>query len=306
MDGFVCKICQHGKAREILEVKEMMFGTGEIFHYGQCDHCDTIQLLDPPKDIEYYYPDEYYAFSSLSFSNPHVHWLKTLRVKLFRFFDIEFFKPVYGDWLKILGAKPNERIADIGCGNGQLLYELYASGYRHLSGFDPYIPRDNKINPYLRLYKKELDQISGQFDVIMLHHALEHMPDPVHALKKISTLIPSGGRLLIRMPVSDGEAWRIYKQHWVQLDAPRHYFIPSRKAMEILADINDLEIYEVVFDSTEFQFWASELYAKGLPFFDMTDKSIFPKEELHQYKKKSLQLNKEGKGDQACFYLRKK
>ncbi|MFC4871118.1 class I SAM-dependent methyltransferase [Negadavirga shengliensis] len=306
MDEFVCNVCQHKIAGEIVEVKEMMFGTGEAFQYGQCGNCGTIQLLNPPPDIEYYYPDEYYAFSDLSFSNPHVNWLKTLRIKLFRFFDIDFFKPVYGDWLKLLDAKVNEKITDIGCGNGQLLYELYASGFRDLTGFDPFIDMDFVINPSLRLYKRGLDDIKGPFDIIMLHHALEHMPDLAHAFRKISQLLSVGGRALVRLPVSDGEAWQIYKQHWVQLDAPRHYFIPSLKAMKLLAEANDLEIYEVVFDSSEFQFWASELYAKGLPFFDTRDKSLFPKEELLKYKRKSLQLNKEGKGDQACFYLKKK
>ncbi|MEX2567236.1 MAG: class I SAM-dependent methyltransferase [Cyclobacteriaceae bacterium] len=255
--------------------------------------------------MSYYYPNEYYAFTSLSLSTFQVHWLKTLRFEFFSRWGMDFFKPIYADWVKNLKVNKGEKIADIGCGNGQLLYELYASGFRSLEGFDPFLKETMVINKNLVLHKKTLAEIQGKFHVIMLHHAFEHMENPAASFSMISDLLYPGGRLLVRIPVSDALAWKIYREYWVQLDAPRHHFIPSKKAMEILADQNGLEVYRIEWDSNEFQFWASELYAKGIPFYDEASRKLISGDDFIRFKKKSLRLNKEGKGDQASFYFRK-
>lgn len=44
------------------------------------------------------------------------------------------------------------RIADAGCGNGQLLYELYSGEYSDLDGFDPYIEKDIQIAPGIKIW----------------------------------------------------------------------------------------------------------------------------------------------------------
>lgn len=82
--------------------------------------------------------------------------LKKIRWKLFTYFDVQLFRPLYGDWLKKAGAKVDDKIADIGCGNGQLLYEIYASGFSNLIGIDPFIESSKAINPSLHLYKKSI------------------------------------------------------------------------------------------------------------------------------------------------------
>jgi len=90
---------------------------------------------------------------------------------------------------------------------------------------------------------------------------------------------------------------------WVQLDAPRHLVIPSAKGFTQLVEKIGFVQNEVVFDSTEFQFWGTALYEQGYPLSpDLVD-SLFGKKELARMKKNALRLNQEGKGDQACFYL---
>jgi hypothetical protein len=58
-----CKTCLTQGVHPIIKVREMMFGSGEYFYYMQCNHCQSIQLLEEPEDVEYYYPDDYYAYS---------------------------------------------------------------------------------------------------------------------------------------------------------------------------------------------------------------------------------------------------
>lgn len=305
MEGYSCLVCFNNTRGPVYQVKEMMFGSGEQFAYTQCHQCGTIQQLDPPHNMSDYYPKGYYSFAGLSLSNVQVRWMKRLRFFLFRKFGLTLFQPVYGNWLNILAIDKQQAIADIGCGNGQLLYEMYSSGYVNLSGFDPFMNASRTIARGLKLYKMDLDQIQGSYHAVMLHHAFEHMPNPDASFSQLVGLLQPGGKLLIRVPVSDGEAWTVFREHWVQLDAPRHYFIPSVAGMKILADRHGLELYHTEFDSTSFQFWASEKYQMGRSLHQPDEEMSPSPETLREFEKKAASLNSNRKGDQAAFYFRK-
>lgn len=96
----------------------------------------------------------------------------------------------------------------------------------------------------------------------MFHHSFEHISDPLEALETVRSLLAPNGRCLIRVPVVSW-ARNEYGANWVQIDAPRHFFLHTEKSMEILAEKVGLEITRVEYDSTEFQFWGSELSKRG-------------------------------------------
>jgi hypothetical protein len=73
--------------------------------------------------------------------------------------------------------------------------------------------------------------------------------------------------------------------------------------MKILLEKTDMYTDQIVFDSTEFQFTGSEKYLRNLPF--STPDTIFTRKELRQFKMDAKELNKNGQGDAACFYLKK-
>jgi len=298
-----CKICNNDNNNRIYSLREMMFGTRHLFDYLECSRCGTIQLLNPPDDLNAYYPDDYYAYTTLNRSGKLRNILKRIRWKLYGYFDIKPFRPLYGDWLKRANVKLEDKIADIGCGNGQILYEMCASGFKNLVGIDPLIEESEYINPSLALLKKNIYEIEDTFDFIMMHHSFEHMDKPQKVLQKINELLKPGKQLLIRIPISDGEAWETYGVNWVQLDPPRHIFVHSIKSIQLLAAQTGFEITQIIHDSTAFQFWASEAIRNDIP--TTKAQATLTKNELNQYNKQAQQLNREGKGDQACFYLRK-
>ena len=287
-------------------VKEMMFGTGVPFDYMECTECGTISLVDPPADMQPYYADDYYSYYGLVSSPLWKNVLKKIRLSLYFHFNIN--PPLYGEWLKLSNARKNHKIADIGCGNGQLLYEMYACGYQQLEGYDPFIEKDLEINDSLKLYKKDIFEIpsNADFDLIMMHHAFEHMAKPKEIVQKAYELLKPGGLLLIRIPVADAQVWEEYGVHWVQLDAPRHFFIHTKKSMAIMAEEAGFETEKIVFDSTGFQFWGSELYKAGISLQDGKDLRMFTSEQIDVWENRANELNHQQKGDQACFYLRKR
>jgi hypothetical protein len=52
---------------------------------------------------------------------------------------------------------------------------------------------------------------------------------------------------------------------WVQLDAPRHFFLHSANSLGLLAGKVGMAVTETVYDSDELQFVGSEQYLKGIP-----------------------------------------
>lgn len=292
--------------------KEMMFGTREEFPYGECPNCGSIQILEVPKDIDKHYPPYYMAFNQV------IAPLKRL----------PFFKRVAGssrmrrkyktssnnnlEYLKPTNTMPNAKILDIGCGKGQLICALFNLGFEHVTGVDKFITNEIDHGYGVKVLKKDLSELpSNTYDVLITHHVLEHMDEQIKELKECHRLLKKGGVFLVCIPVL-GEVWDIYKENWIQLDAPRHFVLHTLKSMNLLAEQTGFTIGETVFDSTAFQFWGSELYKKGIP-LTLPDthqtypiEQVFTPEEFAEFDRRSAALNAIQRGDSARFYLYKK
>jgi hypothetical protein len=135
------------------------------------------------------------------------------------------------------------------------------------------------------------------------------MVDPAEILRQAGKLLRPAGQLVVRVPVA-AAAWKRFKENWVQLDPPRHIFLPTVKSMEILAARAGLRLGRVVFDSTEFQFWASEQYRRDIPLQDARSQLSLAKRllafgRMRKQRRQADELNARGEGDAACFHLHK-
>ena len=328
----ICRICDHGIQNETYSVREMHFGTKEVFEYFLCSRCGCLQIADPPKELSKYYSDTYYSF--LSDPDKQDHDLSVLRrikeraamernrYELFR-------KPGWGMVLEMIKPKPlslfellhhcqvslHSSILDVGCGTGIFLHELTQMGMKNLLGVDPYISRDVTYANGLKIIRTDLTGLNGKwkngFDVIMFNHSFEHLPDPYEVLLTTGDLLKPDGILMIRIPTVSSYVWQQYKTDWVQIDAPRHFYIHSVESIKILAKKARFEIFKIVDDSTSFQFWGSEQYRQDIPLSSERSysknprASIFSTADMARYENITKTLNQNRQGDQAAFYLRK-
>lgn len=281
-----------------------MFGTGDPFIYTECNSCKALFLNTIPDDLDKYYPANYYSFGRHNRSHPLFAQLKKLRYQAFEK-GISIKPPIYFDWLLPLSVSRKSKIADIGCGNGQLLAELSYCGFIYLHGYDPYV-EESFISNEFTLIKKNFFDVDETYDLVMFHHSFEHLADPVKVFEKLVRILASGGEVLIRVPVTDGKVWKDEREYWFQLDAPRHLFIPSTKSMKILGERFDLELFNTTFDSMDSQFWGTELYKKGKPLMGTDINKVFSQNEFRKFKKMAAQYNEKKIGDQACFYFKKR
>eukprot|EP01133_Synstelium_polycarpum_P013165 gene13165-15474_t len=290
----------------------MMLGTRKEFAYAQCTKCKTIQIINVPEDIIAYYPDYYYSFKQ------EIPKLKNLPIlkRLFKNFRM---KKRYrrGGYeilrhLEPLHILPSQKILDIGCGKGKLICDMFNAGFTNIQGVDKFIDQEYDYGYNVKVIKSDLSELEkGSYDFLMMHHVFEHMAEPLQEFHKCRDLLKNNAYLMVRIPVI-GKAWEIYQQDWVQLDAPRHFFIHSEESMKILADNAGFTITKIVYDSTSFQFWGSELYRRDIPLVKeetkeyISAKDFFSDEEITSYEKSAADLNSENRGDQAIFYLQKK
>lgn len=320
-----CRICGNDKNNRTHSAREMMFGTRKPFQYLECGNCGTVQLIDIP-DLAEHYPDEYYSFS-VGDNELGSGWKRRFAAKQIGTYlatGSGFLGKLFAGWRPnlagqfpawlrepLLELSMRSRILDVGCGNGELLNRLSAFGFTDLTGADAFIERDLIYPNNVRVLRAGLEEIEPTFDLIMLHHSFEHFPDPLGSLLQIRRVLADDGTCLIRIPVAS-YAWETYGVNWFQLDPPRHLFLFTERAFDRLANEAGFEIVKTMYDSTSAQFIVSEQYAADISMHDAkafkgnAAESIFTRKQLDEWDTLTAKLNREGRGDQACFYLKKK
>jgi SAM-dependent methyltransferase len=319
-----CRLCGSTGPHQTIAVREMMFGTREQFEYYSCAVCDTLQIVNVLEGDELmrHYPSNYYSYNA-SAQPKFFRWLITQqdRFKLRtggRLVGAFLSTPlpegivrvaIGGDVVRMLAqlaVERDARILDVGCGSGALLDRLATVGFNNLSGADPFIAADGETPRGVPLMKRDLSEVTGEFDLIMFNHSLEHFPDPVAALKVTYEKLAAGGICLVRLPTTSSEAWSIYKADWVQIDAPRHTVIPSRQGMALAADRVGLRVERTFDDSNLGQFMGSEAYRRDVAVTDPKILRMFGPKRIWEWEKRADRLNRQGRGDQTGFVLRAK
>lgn len=128
-------------------------------------------------------------------------------------------------------ASESGRLLDVGCGGGAFLRRMRIAGWV-VAGTEP----DAKAAA--RLAAKEgfpvyssLDHLiqeqSQRFDIIVLSHVIEHLPDPASTLAMLRGLLNKEGRLLLTTPNAKSLGLRIFGASWRGLEPPRHFNVFS-------------------------------------------------------------------------------
>ncbi len=318
---FTCEICANTNNNQLYVAREMMFGFRDEFEYFRCAACGCLQLSTVPVDLARYYPEDYSPFQNLNLQEgtPLKQFLLRQRTNyllgrgnLLGKILAKVTRPgEHFDWLSQLKLELDFDILDVGCGAGKLLLNLRKEGFEHLTGIDRFVREDLNYPNGVKVIKQEIAAVQKEYDFVILQHSFEHMLNPHEVIKNLYRVLKPNRYALLRIPVFSDFIWQKYGTSWVQLDAPRHLFLHTARSMKILADKAGFQISRVVYDSTPFQFWASEQYLQDIPlmdsrsYFKNPDESIFSKAQIEAFTVQADQLNREEDGDQASFYLYK-
>lgn len=311
----LCDACG-GPLGQVHLAAEMMFGTREAFRYGECTACGSLQLLDPPGDLSAYYPPDYYSLAD-DREGLVVRAARRVRAetavrgmpRTSRLLGAGRRPPQWPAWLEIAGIDRSARILDIGSGSGATLLALRSEGFTDLTGTDAFIEAPITRSG-ITIHRATPQELSGVYDMVMLNHSFEHMPDPLGTLQAIRRLVRRGGTVMLRIPVAGAFAWRHYGVDWVALDPPRHLYLLTPDGVGALAERAHMEVVGTVFDSTAFQFWGSEQYRMGIPLVAPTSHHVdpsaspFSRRQIAAWERRADDLNAAQDGDEAAFFLR--
>lgn len=306
----------------------MLFGTRESFDYLLCQACGALSIRTVPTDLARHYPPAYYAAAGeiparRQLAGPAKRaddaaktWFLfgrgRLKARLLRPWRPAMLHEVRHEraFVRRAGLRRfDDPILDVGSGRiPTRLARLRQVGFTNLTGIDPWLDGDSVVDG-IRLERRELQDMEGQFQVVMFHHVFEHVPDPELALRAAARLLRPGGVIVIRTPVMGTWFWRTYGRDWWELDPPRHLVLQSRRSMEALVARVGLSVAEVIFDSTEVEIIASEQIKRDVAWREPESWSLSPPAGFSDsdragFRSTVEELNRTEDAGRAAFYIR--
>lgn len=213
MENAICDICGSEDSRLVCRVRDTNYGTPGQFNIVQCQQCQLVYLNPRPEECEYadIYPEIVYdPFAAIQrtgeITPTHIQQERgrqlTERVTAGRVLDIGcadglFLKVMRDLGWSCVGIEPNPRAS-------RFAHEHLKSDVRRGTIFD--------VNE------------DTSFNLITLWDVLEHTPSPRAVLLHANTLLTPHGMLALSLPNWDSVERLIFRQEWIALDAPRHFY----------------------------------------------------------------------------------
>nr|WP_264085184.1 class I SAM-dependent methyltransferase [Kibdelosporangium phytohabitans] len=86
-------------------------------------------------------------------------------------------------------------------------------------------------------FKDFADGLRGRYDVISMHHYLEHVRDPWEELDIVADTLPDGGYLLIEVPDPEWRLAKLFGRYWMPWFQPQHQnMLPIGSLKQALAE----------------------------------------------------------------------
>ncbi|GAA2459781.1 hypothetical protein GCM10010191_95100 [Actinomadura vinacea] len=90
---------------------------------------------------------------------------------------------------------------------------------------------------HMGLFPEYADELAGAYDVVSMHHYLEHTMDPRAELDAAARVLPPGGHLLVEVPDPEWIVGRLAGRWWHAWFQPQHlHFVPLRNLVAALAE----------------------------------------------------------------------
>jgi 2-polyprenyl-3-methyl-5-hydroxy-6-metoxy-1,4-benzoquinol methylase len=139
---------------------------------------------------------------------------------------------LFGGAVAWLPAVAGGRLLDMGCGSGAFLASMRARGWDTVGVEpDPAAREAARSRPGLAVFESVEALGDRQFDAIVLHHVIEHLPEPHRTLAMLSARLLPGGRLVMVTPNIRSLGRRVFGPAWVHWDPPRHLHLFSAPSL---------------------------------------------------------------------------
>lgn len=148
-------------------------------------------------------------------------------------------------------------VFEIGYGSGALLRRFHEDGAA-VHGADPdqlRVEVDDVVRAHATLHECGVDALTDlrpDVDLVYGVHVIEHVPDPLRALRIAGDLCRPGGRVAFLTPAADSRGLGLYGAAWWMLEDPTHVRFFSAASLELAArsaGLSDVRVERLVLDS---------------------------------------------------------
>jgi CMP-N,N'-diacetyllegionaminic acid synthase len=134
--------------------------------------------------------------------------------------------------LTFINALPPGRVLDVGCGLGFLLSGIADGWEKHGVELSAYAAEH--ASRYAKIHHGDLASAkfpAAHFDVVAMHHVIEHADDPMSLLREIVRVLKPEGRLVLGTPDFDGAMARRFGDNYRLLQDPTHVSLFTNESM---------------------------------------------------------------------------
>ena len=239
-----CPICNNKALKMLYQgLKDKVFEQNqEQFSIIRCQHCG-ITFTNPQIEIDeynrYYLTDKYIPYLPHKFKK-YQRTLKLIHDALSKVF-INKMKGV---------INPGYKILEIGCASGDFLLKCKKRGMEvwgvEIDKNAAQRAINNGLNVLAMSFEDAFDHLKEyKFDIIFMSHVFEHIQSPQQVLTYLNYLLNTDGRIIMLIPNIRSLTHYIFKQDFMHLDVPRHFFHYSPQSISYLAKIAGLYVDQV-------------------------------------------------------------
>lgn len=243
-----CYMCGGHGAILYRELKDRLFGVSGDWSIRECEDSNCgLQWLDPlPYESEIAKAYETYmthvVSSAESQKETPANLVRKAVVGLYR--CVEHLTPLPSERRKARMGYLDEirpgRVLDVGCGDGSLLVRLRALGWEvEGQDVDAKAAAHSRQSEGVTVHLGQLADLaipSSRYDAVVMNHVIEHVHDPVMALRELHRLLRTGGTLIVVTPNAKSYGHRRFGRDWINLDPPRHLHLFSTTTLLALAN----------------------------------------------------------------------
>ncbi|MFC2036378.1 class I SAM-dependent methyltransferase [Chloroflexota bacterium] len=233
MEDVKCNLCGAQDAGELYTVHDWYWFNGGPFTIVCCHRCDLVYLNPRPtsQELDQFNQSMWNMWSVSDQSVAHIG-------------SPELARDTHAEILRDLGKlnPKTGRLLEIGSGQGGFLKLLEQKGWE-VHGIDisaectAYAQDVHGLNNVMIADLLDADLDGDFFDIVVMNHVIEHLPDPKSYLDEVYRVLKPGGVLCISTPNIDSLQARVFGEYWRALSVPLHLVLFSPNTLsEMLAE----------------------------------------------------------------------